>query len=135
MDVRYWEGIGRRKTSTARVRIYEIKDDNKPRYIVIVNDKDIREFFDKLTVDYILDPLRKVGVFGKFRITVKVKGGGRTGWKDAIRLGLSRALVKYDESFKPPLRKAGYLTRDPRAVERKKVGLKKARKAPRFSKR
>ena len=127
---KYWEGIGRRKTTTARVRIYEdtsIKNS--------VNDRPFEFFFDKLTLDYIFEPLKVVEKKGKFSVTVKIRGGGKTGWKDAIRLGIARALVKYNPELKPPLRKAGMLTRDPRAVERKKVGLKKARKAPRFSKR
>ena len=130
-NVKYWEGIGRRKTTTARVRIYEDKNVKS-----MINDKPIEHYFNnEFDLSYILKPFAVTETKGKFTYTIKITGGGITGWKDAIRLGIARALVKYNESFKPVLRKAGLLTRDPRAVERKKPGLKKARKAPRFSKR
>ena len=129
-DIKYWEGIGRRKTTTARVRIYQSKDIKS-----IVNDKPLSHFFSADDVKYMTAPFSTVDQKGKFVYTIKIKGGGKTGWKDAIRLGFARALVKFDENFKSQLRKAGFLTRDARAVERKKAGLKKARKAPRFSKR
>lgn len=130
-NLKYWEGIGRRKTTTARVRIYE--DTNIKNSI---NQKPLESYFNKLEIEYITKPFRVLDLKDKrFSFTVKVEGGGKTGWKDAIRLGIARALIKYNPDFKPALRKAGLVTRDPRAVERKKVGLKKARKAPRFSKR
>ncbi len=130
-SVKYWEGIGRRKTATVRVRIYE---DSKIKNSI--NGKPVNAFFSELEIEYITKPFRVLDLKDKrFSFTVKANGGGKTGWKDAIRLGIARALIKYNPEFKPALRKAGFVTRDPRAVERKKVGLKKARKAPRFSKR
>jgi len=128
--MKYWEGIGRRKSTTCRVRIY--KDNFDPK----INDKQVGAFFkNQEDIDYIESPLKVANKLGSFTYTVKIQGGGMTGWKDAIRLGMARALVKVDETLKPDLRAAGLLTRDPRVVERKKPGLKKARKAPRFSKR
>ena len=127
--MKYWEGIGRRKTSVARVRIY------KAKLASTINDKKIEEIFtDPLDRAYITEPLR-LTKHDSLSYTIKVKGGGLTGWKDSIRLGFARALIKLEPELKPILRKAGMLTRDPRTVERKKAGLKKARKAPRFSKR
>ena len=137
MANKYWEGVGRRKETVARVRIYKLgkTDDSANNGVKLVNDRPITDFFSELEVKYIERPLGVTELAKTFYYTVKVKGGGKTGWKDAIRLGLSRALLKYDPELKPILRKFGLVTRDPRVVERKKVGLKKARKAPRFSKR
>ncbi len=129
--MKYWEGIGRRKETVARVRIYKKGADDKN----LVNGQAISKFFSKQEMSDILSPLKVVDQLDNFYFTVVVKGGGKTGWREAIRLGLARALVEFDNEFKSPLRKASLLTRDPRVVERKKVGLKKARKAPRFSKR
>ncbi len=128
---KYWEGVGRRKSTTARVRIYKATDKGSK----LVNDKPIDSYFSNLEIDYIEYPLHVVGMNNDFVYSVKVRGGGTTGWKDAIRLGLARALIKFNPDYKSILRKNGLVTRDPRVVERKKVGLKKARKAPRFSKR
>ena len=130
---RYVEGIGRRKETSARVRIYELRKGESEFFLI--NGKDVGDFFDEWEVEYILKPLIVVGKKGMFGITVLVSGGGMTGWKDAIRLGLARALVKYDLKLKPILRQEGLVTRDARVVERKKAGLKKARKAPRWRKR
>ena len=130
---KYIEGVGRRKETTARVRIYQLNKDEKPFFII--NNKDASKYFDEFDLQYILYPFHVVNLQGKFGISVWIKGGGMTGWKDAIRLGLARALVKHDQNLKPALRKEGLLTRDARVVERKKVGLKKARKAPRWRKR
>ncbi len=130
---KYIEAVGRRKETSARVRIYELKSGETPFFII--NEKEAEKFFDDFDRQHILYPLQVVNLQGKFGISVKVRGGGMTGWKDAIRLGLARALVKYNQDLKPKLRKEGLLTRDPRVVERKKVGLKKARKAPRWRKR
>lgn len=130
MAERYFEGIGRRKASTSRVRIYK---GSKPS---IVNDKPVEEFFPYAgALADILQPLDVVGLEGKYYFTAKVSGGGTTGQKEAVRLGLARALYKMDETLKPALRKAGLVTRDSRVVERKKPYLKKARKRPQFSKR
>ncbi len=123
-------GTGRRKTSTARVYI-------KPGSgAITVNSKSLDDYFGRQTARMIVkQPLEKTELAGKIDVTVSVKGGGSSGQAGAIRHGLSRALLDYDESLRPTLRKAGYLTRDARAVERKKVGLRKARKRPQFSKR
>lgn len=131
--VRYYEGIGRRKRSSARVRIYP---EAKENVIFVVNDKEVREYFPRLG-DYkvLAGPLSDVDMEGQMSVTVLVEGGGITGQRDAVRLGLARALVEYDENFRGVLRDKGHLTRDPRVKERKKPGLKRARKAPTYTKR
>lgn len=127
----YYEGIGRRKTATARVRIY-----GEGSGEMLVNDKPIAEYFPRMgDVDNILLSFKAVEMEDSFDMTVLVKGGGITGQSDAVKLGVARALIKYDEELRPPLRKAGLLTRDPREKERKKPGLKRARKAPTYTKR
>ncbi|MBD3244860.1 MAG: 30S ribosomal protein S9 [Candidatus Moranbacteria bacterium] len=129
---RYWFGLGRRKTSMALVRLYESKEkENK----VIVNTKDFNKyFFTKDLKKNALNPL-DLAQDKKFFITVKTQGGGIRGQSDAIKLGIARALLNYDDKYKEALKQGGYLTRDPRTVERKKPGLKKARRSPQFSKR
>jgi len=123
-------GTGRRKTSTARVFIKKGKGN------IIVNKKPIDEFFDRDTARMIVrQPLEHTELIGKIDVTATVKGGGGSGQAGAIRHGLSRALLSYDENLRSALREKGFLTRDARKVERKKVGLKKARKATQFSKR
>ena len=123
-------GTGRRKTATARV--FMKAGTGK----ITVNDRPLDEFFGRETGRMIVrQPLELVQLANKFDITVSVAGGGITGQAGAIRLGVSRALVEYDEALKSPLRKAGFMTRDAREVERKKVGLHKARRATQFSKR
>ncbi|AVP96147.1 30S ribosomal protein S9 [Ahniella affigens] len=123
-------GTGRRKSSAARVFLRPGKGQ------ITVNDKSLDEFFGRETSRMIVrQPLDVVNMGDKFDILVTVEGGGITGQAGAIRLGLARALVEYDETLKSPLRKAGYLTRDAREVERKKVGLHKARRATQYSKR
>lgn len=123
-------GTGRRKSSAARVFL------RKGTGIITVNDKALDAFFGRETSRMIVrQPLEAVKMTDKFDVLVTVEGGGMTGQAGAIRMGLSRALVEYDESLKPTLRKAGFMTRDAREVERKKVGLHKARRAPQFSKR
>jgi small subunit ribosomal protein S9 len=125
---RYVEGIGRRKTSVARVRISEGKG-------IIVNEKKFDEFFTVPRLrDYVLSPLKKLGI-DTLGVSVHVNGGGISGQAQAIRHGLARALLIRDEGYKGQLRSLGFLTRDSRAVERKKYGLKKARKSPQWSKR
>jgi small subunit ribosomal protein S9 len=123
-------GTGRRKSSAARVFL------RKGSGTIIVNGKPLDEFFGRETSCMIVrQPLQLTEMADKFDIKVTVSGGGITGQAGAIRLGISRALVEYDESLKIPLRKAGFMTRDAREVERKKVGLHKARRATQFSKR
>ncbi|MGH8212717.1 MAG: 30S ribosomal protein S9 [Rhodanobacteraceae bacterium] len=123
-------GTGRRKTSAARVFL------RKGQGRIVVNGKPLDEFFGRETSRMIVrQPLELTQMSDKFDISVNVDGGGITGQAGAIRLGIARALVEYDESLKSPLRKAGFMTRDAREVERKKVGLHKARRATQFSKR
>lgn len=126
---RYY-GTGRRKKSVARVYVMPGKGK------ITINKRDIDEYFGLETLKVIVrQPLVATQTEGKYDIVVNVKGGGYTGQAGAIRHGLSRALLKVDEEFRPTLKKEGFLTRDPRMKERKKYGLKKARKAPQFSKR
>jgi len=126
----YFEGIGRRKTSTARVRVYSGKA------VSSINDKPFNEYFDRNISELdILKPISAVGLNDKVYFTAKVRGGGVTGQVEAIQVGIGRALLKMDETFKPVLRKSGFITRDPRMVERKKYHRRKARKKPQFSKR
>ncbi len=133
LDRRYIEGIGRRKRASARVRIY-IDDESNGNFIV--NDKDVLNYFPRLgDLDTLMGPLVDSGFEGKVDVTVLIHGGGITGQTDAVRLGLARALLKYDEELRNTLRGGGHLTRDPRVKERKKPGLKRARKAPTYTKR
>lgn len=126
----YFYGTGRRKNSVARVRVYNGTGK------ITINDRDIDDYFGLETLKLIVrQPLALVGLEGKFDIVVRVAGGGVSGQAGAIRHGLSRALLLYDESLRADLKKAGFLTRDPRMKERKKYGLKAARRAPQFSKR
>ena len=124
-------GTGRRKSSVARVRLLPGKGN------IVINGKSIDEYFGLETLKTILrQPLELTGTIGKFDVLVNVKGGGFTGQAGAIRHGIARALLEVDsESFRATLKAAGYLTRDPRMNERKKYGLKAARRAPQFSKR
>jgi small subunit ribosomal protein S9 len=123
-------GTGRRKTSTARVFL------RKGSGNIRVNDRTLDEFFGRKTARMIVrQPLEAVSLETNFDVEVTVKGGGITGQAGAIRHGLSRALIEYDETLRKTLRDAGYVTRDAREVERKKVGLRKARRGTQFSKR
>jgi small subunit ribosomal protein S9 len=123
-------GTGRRKTSIARVRL--IPGEGK----FTINKRDIDKYFGLDTLKVVAkQPLTLTGTVASYDVIVTVHGGGLTGQSGAIRHGIARALVKADEQFKPALKKAGFLTRDDRMVERKKYGLKKARRAPQFSKR
>ncbi len=128
---KYTEGIGRRKTSTARVRLY--KGDKASS----VNGKVVSEYFsDRSDAEKVVNkPLSVVGLDGKYYFTARVYGGGITGQLESVRLGLARALYEMDSEFKSSLRKENLVTRDPRAVERKKYNHVKARKKPQFSKR
>jgi small subunit ribosomal protein S9 len=131
MAVHYYEGIGRRKASTARVRIMTGSGS------FIVNEKSVEAYFTRMgDVDIILEPLRTVGENpDHLDISVRVKGGGVTGQTSAVRLGIARALLLMNPDLRPTLRKGGFLTRDARIKERKKPGLKRARKAPTYTKR
>jgi small subunit ribosomal protein S9 len=127
----YYEGLGRRKTSSARVRLHP---DGTGQ--VVINGKPYQEYFgreaDRLSV---LEPLQATQTEGRFDVTILVQGGGITGQSDAIQMGISRALLEVNPDFRPVLRKGGMLTRDARMKERKKPGLKRARKAPQYTKR
>ncbi|MCR5033583.1 MAG: 30S ribosomal protein S9 [Lachnospiraceae bacterium] len=126
----YYYGTGRRKKSIARVYVKPGKGE------IIVNKKPVNEYFGSEVLQTIVSqPLVATETADKFDIIVNVKGGGISGQAGATRHGISRALVKADEDYKPVLKKAGFLTRDPRMKERKKYGLKAARRAPQFSKR
>jgi small subunit ribosomal protein S9 len=130
MSEAHYYGTGRRKTSTARVFMKPGAGE------ITVNDRPLDKFFGRQTARMIVrQPLELLDLTEKFDISVTVSGGGTTGQAGAIRHGLTRALLQYDEAMRPPLRKAGFVTRDAREVERKKVGLRKARKATQYSKR
>jgi len=130
MATTQYYGTGRRKTSTARVYL-------RPGTGTIqINKQSIETYFGRETARMIIrQPLELTESLGKFDVIVNVKGGGNSGQAGAIRHGITRALMQYDETLRPALRAAGYVTRDAREVERKKVGLRKARKKPQFSKR
>jgi len=128
----YFEGVGRRKTSVSRVRITKVSKDA----VIVVNDKTVDEFFNTEELrTAVLAPLEATSLQKEFSISIKVKGGGQRGQAEATQLGLSRALVKYDGEVQKTLRDLDYLKRDPRQKERKKPGLKKARRSPQWSKR
>ena len=128
-QVQYY-GTGRRKKSIARVRL--VPGDGK----IIINQRPLGEYFGKKTLEMIVkQPLVVTETENKFDVIAKVEGGGTSGQAGAVRLGIARALLKADETLRPALKKEGLLTRDPRMKERKKYGLKKARKASQFSKR
>ena len=126
----YFYGTGRRKDSVARVRVYTGTGK------ITINDRDIDNYFGLETLKLIVrSPLVLLGLEGKYDVVVRVSGGGVSGQAGAIRHGLSRALLQFNPELRPVLKKAGFLTRDPRMKERKKYGLKAARRAPQFSKR
>ena len=125
-----FNAVGRRKKAIARVRLIPGEG------TITINKRDIEEYFGLETLKTVVrQPLALTETTGRFDVVVNVRGGGFTGQAGAIRHGIARALVKADEELKPAIKKAGYLTRDPRMKERKKYGLKAARKAPQFSKR
>ncbi len=127
---KFYEGIGRRKSSIARVRLFAGAGDFK------VNERPVAEYFPVIRMfNQVTSPLKVTQNESRFTVSAQVKGGGPIGQSDAVALGLARALLAADETFKSPLRKAGLLTRDPRIKERKKPGLKKARKAKQYTKR
>ncbi|OGO15323.1 MAG: 30S ribosomal protein S9 [Chloroflexi bacterium RBG_16_48_8] len=130
MSLQYYEGVGRRKTSSARVRIMSGSGS------AIVNNKPIEEYFTRLgDIDIALEPVKIAGFEGKLDITVMVQGGGVSGQAGAVRHGLARAILQMEPNLRAVMRSGGYLTRDSRMKERKKPGLKRARKAPTYTKR
>ncbi|MDD5396887.1 MAG: 30S ribosomal protein S9 [Candidatus Moranbacteria bacterium] len=134
MAGKYFYAVGRRKTSVAQVRLFE--DDKAQDTDLIINDKKMKDYFPTISLqNNMLQPLKAVGMHGKFTMTVLVRGGGVTGQVEAVRLGIARALVEFNAEFKKSLKDLGLMTRDAREVERKKAGLKKARKAPQWAKR
>jgi len=127
---KYYQAVGRRKTATARVRLYTKGSG------CFVNDKDYKEYFSIFNLQRIVEsPLKKMKSLERFKIVASVYGGGSHSQAEAVRHAVSRALVVFNSDFRKRLKKASYLTRDPRKKERKKYGLKKARKSPRWSKR
>jgi len=130
-EARYFEAVGRRKTSIARVRIFEGAGPD-----ILINGKKLEEYFPTKEMRHIVNqPLKNLKSDKKFKITVKVNGGGIHSQAEAVRHGISRALIIFDKELRKILKSAKFLRRDPRAKERRKFGLKKARKAPQWSKR
>lgn len=128
----YYEGVGRRKVATARVRLYTDGQVGS----ILVNERSAEEYFSRFGDMHVaMEPLEATGLTGKFFVSVQVRGGGVSGQTAAIRLGIARALLESDPELHSALRKGGFLTRDPRIKERKKPGLKRARKGPQYTKR
>jgi small subunit ribosomal protein S9 len=131
MSMEYYEAVGRRKTATARVRLFPGGDG-----AIVINDRPLEEYFVRgEDVIRLKGPLQATATEHRFTVSVKVSGGGLTGQSGAVQLGIARALLKVDPNLRPVLRKGGFLTRDARIKERKKPGLKRARKAPQYTKR
>jgi small subunit ribosomal protein S9 len=130
-NTKYFYGTGRRKTAVARVRLLPGTGQ------IIVNNKTVQEYFGGRALHEItvLQPLKLTNTTGRYNVTVRVVGGGTSGQAGAVRHGIARALLQSDETLRPALKKNGLLTRDPRVKERKKPGLKRARKAPQYTKR
>jgi small subunit ribosomal protein S9 len=127
----YYEGVGRRKTSTARVRLHP-----EGAGQIVINGKDYRDYFGReADWNIVAQALKVTETGGQFDVTVQVKGGGITGQSEAVAMGMARALLEVNPEYRPTLRHAGLLTRDARMKERKKPGLKRARKAPQYTKR
>lgn len=128
---KYYEAVGRRKTSVARVRLTE-----SSKTSFTINERELASYFPTETLRLIVkDPFNKPKLDTKFKVSAVIRGGGQASQADALRHGISRALLVYDIGLRSDLKKAGFLKRDPRAKERRKFGLKKARKAPQWSKR
>ena len=131
MAEEYYEAVGRRKVATARVRLFLGGDGS-----IVVNDRSLEEYFVReVDVVHLTEPLRATATEDRFNISILVEGGGVSGQAGAVRLGIARALLKVEPDLRSPLRKGGFLTRDARVKERKKPGLKRARKAPQYTKR
>lgn len=132
----YYEAVGRRKRAIARVRLFTCRPFEGEKAKISINSKDYTDFFPTLELQQsAASPLQKMKSVNRFEATVKVKGGGIKGQAEAIRHGLARTLVKFNADFSKKLKRVGYLRRDPRKIERKKPGLKKARRAPQWKKR
>jgi len=130
MATQYYEGVGRRKTSTARARLSHGEGN------VVCNERPAEQYFPRQgDMDNVVAPLKAVGLLGKYNISLLVHGGGQTGQADASQMAIARALLRLNSELRKPLRKGGFLTRDDREKERKKPGLKRARKAPTYTKR
>jgi small subunit ribosomal protein S9 len=130
-DKKYFEAVGRRKTAVAIVRLFPEKSDE-----ILINNKNFKEYFPTIYQQkMVLAPLELTQNLGNFKIVVLARGGGKNSQAEAVRLGISRALVLFDSNLRPILKSAGFLKRDPRKKERKKFGLKKARRAPQWQKR
>jgi small subunit ribosomal protein S9 len=130
-EKQYWQGVGRRKTAVAVVKIFKEKGDS-----FLINEKPLEKYFPLFELQKTAKaPLELLKLENKFKVLALVKGGGLVAQSEAIRLGLARALVAFKEEFRKKLKKAGFLRRDPRAKERKKPGLKRARRAPQWQKR
>lgn len=136
---KYFQSVGRRKESIARVRLYTKKSTDtveEEKALINVNGKDYRNYFSDVNLWNVVEsPLRKLKSLNRFKATVVVHGGGMRGQADAIKHGIARALVEFDLNFRKKLKKSGFLTRDSRIKERRKYGLKKARKSPQWQKR
>ncbi len=136
---KYYEAVGRRKEAVARVRLLTRKSTDPAagdNAVITVNDKDFAAYFNDANLqERVQSPLKRLKSLNRFKVTAHVTGGGISGQADAVRHGISRALELFDANFRKKLKKAGFLTRDPRRVQRKMPGLKKARKGPRWSKR
>lgn len=136
---KYYQTVGRRKESIARVRLFTKKSTDaasEEKAIVTVNNKNYTDYFTDVQLQHVVEsPLRKLKSLNRFKATVLVSGGGLAGQAGAIKHGVSRALELFDANFRKKLKKSGFLTRDSRAKERRKYGLKKARKAPQWNKR
>lgn len=133
---KFFQGLGRRKTSVAQVRIFPVSKKISAPNDILINGRAFSVFFTIAEMqDIVTAPMRALDLGGSFRVEVKVKGGGIHGQAEAVRLGIARAVKKYDEKYTKTLRDLGFLTRDARKVERKKPGLKKARRAPQWQKR
>ncbi len=131
MAMEYYEAVGRRKAATARVRLFP-----GGTGAIIINERPLEEYFVReVDILRLREPLKVTATENRFNISVKVKGGGLSGQTGAVRLGIAQALLKADPGLRPILRKGGFLTRDARVKERKKPGLKRARKAPQYTKR
>jgi small subunit ribosomal protein S9 len=131
MVMEYYEAVGRRKAATARVRLFPEGDGS-----IVVNDRSLEEYFVReADVVHLTEPLRATATEDRFNISILVEGGGVSGQAGAVRLGIARALLKVEPDLRSLLRKGGFLTRDARVKERKKPGLKRARKAPQYTKR
>jgi small subunit ribosomal protein S9 len=131
MSAQYYEGIGRRKSATARVRLFPGGTGK-----ITVNGREVADYLPRPgDVAILKEPLETIGQVTEYDITVQTSGGGVSGQRDAIKLGIARALLKLDPDLRVPLKREGHLTRDARVKERKKPGLKRARKAPTYTKR